>query len=97
MALDDAHTPTRYRAKRDAKRGPGKWRAIKGVRLYLAPEDGRNVLLASWHKIQGAEAMKQDLQRIDYDACNACNACNAEGPPVGSGGNEPANRFISHA
>jgi len=64
VALDGAHAPTRSRAKRNAQRGPGKWREVKGVRLYLAPEDDRIVPLASWHQIQDAEVMKQDLQQI---------------------------------
>lgn len=64
VALDGAHAPTRSRAKRNAKRGAGKWREVKGVRLYLAPEDGRIVPLASWHQIQDAEAMQQDIQQI---------------------------------
>jgi hypothetical protein len=64
VALDGAHAPTRSRAKRNAKRGPGKWREAKGVRLYLAPEDGRIIQIASWHQIQDAEKMKQDIEQI---------------------------------
>lgn len=64
VALDGAHAPTRPRAKRDKKRGPGRWREVKGVRIYLAPDDERIVQIASWHQIQDAEAMQRDLQRI---------------------------------
>lgn len=64
VALDGAHAPTRPRAKRHTKRGAGKWREVKGVRLYLAPEDGRIIQIASWHQIQDADAMKADLKKI---------------------------------
>ncbi len=64
VALDGAHAPTRPRAKRNIKRGAGKWREVKGVRLYLAPEDGRIIQIASWHQIQDAEAMKRDIKKI---------------------------------
>lgn len=64
VALDGAHAPTRTRAKRHTKRGAGKWREVKGVRLYLAPEDGRIIQIASWHQIQDADAMKADLKKI---------------------------------
>lgn len=64
VALDGAHAPTRLKAPRKTKRGPGKWREVKGVRLYLALEDGRIVQLASWHQIQDAEAMQRDIEKI---------------------------------
>lgn len=64
VALDGAHAPTRPRAKRNSKRGAGKWREVKGVRLYLAPEDGRIIQIASWHQIQDAEAMQRDIKKI---------------------------------
>jgi len=64
VALDGAHVPTRPRAQRNAKRGQGKWRESKGVRLYLAPTEGRILQIASWHQIQDAEAMRADLHRI---------------------------------
>lgn len=64
VALDGAHAPTRRRGKRNAKRGPGKWREVKGVRLYLAPEKGRIIQIASWHQIQDAQAMQEDIQKI---------------------------------
>jgi len=64
VALDGAHAPTRPRAKRNGKRGAGKWREVKGVRLYLAPEDGRIIQIASWHQIQDAEATQRDIKKI---------------------------------
>jgi len=64
VALDGAHAPTRPRGKRKGKRGPGKWREVKGVRLYLAPKEGRVIQVASWHQIQDAEAMKADIKAI---------------------------------
>jgi len=46
-ALDGAHAPTRSRARRNQKRGTGQWREVKGIRLYLAPAEGRIIQLAS--------------------------------------------------
>jgi hypothetical protein len=72
VALDGAHEPTRPKAGRADKRGPGQWKEAKGVRCYLALPDSRIVQLASWHQIQDAEAMRRDLaviaQRIPQDA-----------------------------
>jgi len=64
VALDGAHAPTRRRAKRKAKRGQGKWREVKGVRLYLPLEKGRIIQIASWHQIQDAETMQRDIEKI---------------------------------
>jgi hypothetical protein len=64
VALDGAHEPTRPKAGRDEKRGPGQWKEAKGVRCYLALPDERIVQLASWHQIQDAEAMRRDLAQI---------------------------------
>ena len=64
VALDGAHAPTRSRARRNQKRGTGQWREVKGIRLYLAPTEGRIIQLASWHQIQDAEAMRRDLHQI---------------------------------
>jgi len=64
VALDGAHAPTRPRGKRRGKRGPGKWREVKGVRLYLAPKEGRVIQIASWHQIQDAQAMQEDIKKI---------------------------------
>ncbi len=63
-ALDGAHAPTRSRARRNQKRGTGQWREVKGIRLYLAPAEGRIIQLASWHQIQDAEATRRDLHQI---------------------------------
>jgi hypothetical protein len=71
VSLDGAHEPTRPKAGRAEKRGPGQWKEAKGVRIYLVLPDGRIVQLASWHQIQDAEAMRRDLaviaQRIPQD------------------------------
>ena len=64
VALDGAHEPTRPKAGRSEKRGPGQWKEAKGVRCYLALPDERIVQLASWHQIQDAEAMRRDLVEI---------------------------------
>lgn len=64
VALDGAHEPTRPKAGRAEKRGPGEWKEAKGVRCYLTLEDNRIVQLASWHQIHNAEAMREDLRRI---------------------------------
>jgi len=64
VALDGAHEPTRPKAGRAEKRGPGQWKEAKGVRCYLALPDDRIVQLASWHQIQDAEAMRHDLACI---------------------------------
>jgi hypothetical protein len=61
VAMDGAHAPTRKEAKRDEKRGKGEWKEVKGVRLYLAPEEGPIIQIASWHQIQDASAMRDDL------------------------------------
>ena len=55
VAADGAHAPTRPKAGRKTKRGPGRWREVKGFRLYLVGDDERIVQLASWHQIQEAE------------------------------------------
>jgi len=72
VALDGAHEPTRPKAPRAEKRGPGQWKEAKGVRCYLALPEDRIVQLASWHQIQDAEAMRRDLAnlagRIPQDA-----------------------------
>jgi hypothetical protein len=64
VALDGAYEPTRPKAGRAEKRGPGEWKEAKGVRCYLALPDNRIIQLASWHQIQDAEAMRDDLRRI---------------------------------
>ena len=61
VGTDGAHMPTRPKAKRKKKRGPGRWQEAKGFRLYLVGEKGRTVQIASWHQIQDAEAFRKDL------------------------------------
>lgn len=64
VAADGAHAPTRPKAGRKRKRGPGRWREVKGFRLYLVGEDERIVQLASWHQIQDAECFSEDLKQV---------------------------------
>lgn len=64
VAVDGAHMPTRPKAKRKKKRGPGNWKEAKGVRLYLIGKNGRTVNIASWHQIQEVEQFRQDLAVI---------------------------------
>jgi hypothetical protein len=64
VAADGAHAPTRPRAGRKTKRGPGQWREVKGFRLYLVGENERIIQLASWHQIQDAQQFTEDLQQV---------------------------------
>jgi hypothetical protein len=64
VAADGAHAPTRPKAGRKTKRGPGQWREVKGFRLYLVGTDERIVQLASWHQIQEAERFSEDLKQV---------------------------------
>jgi len=70
VASDGAHVPTRPKAKRNEKRGKGRWQEAKGFRIYLLGKD-RIVHVASWHQIQNEEQFGQDLSivasRIDQD------------------------------
>ena len=61
VASDGAHTPTRPKGGRSGKRGAGKWREVKGFRIYLLDGDERIVQIASWHQIQDAEQFTLDL------------------------------------
>jgi hypothetical protein len=61
VASDGAHTPTRPEGGRNSRRGPGKWREVKGFRLYLLDGKDRIVQIASWHQIQDAAQFTQDL------------------------------------
>jgi hypothetical protein len=71
VTSDGANVPTRPRAARKAKRGPGAYRQAKGFRVYLLDGDERIVHLASWHQIQEPEQFSDDLarvaERIDQD------------------------------
>lgn len=76
VAADGAKTPTRPKAPRKGKRGPGRYREVRGVRLYLLDADDEVVPVASWHQIQTAEAFGRDLgviaQRIAQDQVRIC-------------------------
>lgn len=63
VASDGAHVPTRAKAKRDEKRGPGAWQEAKGFRVYLAAKD-RIIHIASWHQIQNEEQFGHDLAHV---------------------------------
>jgi hypothetical protein len=63
VASDGAHVPTRPKAKRDEKRGKGRWREAKGFRIYLLGKD-RIVHVASWHQIQNEEQFGEDLSLV---------------------------------
>lgn len=63
VASDGAHVPTRIKAKRDEKRGKGRWQEAKGFRIYLLGKD-RIVHVASWHQIQNEELFGDDLAAV---------------------------------
>lgn len=60
VASDGAHLPTRPKAGRNAKRGPGQFKEAKGFRIYLVSKK-RIVHVASWHQIQNEEQFGVDL------------------------------------
>src|SRR6266542_2625004 len=62
-ACDGAHAPTRTKGGR-SKRGKGKWREVKGFRLYLVGEDDRIIHIAGWHQIQESEQLAKDLEVV---------------------------------
>jgi len=64
VASDGAHVPTRARAKRNQKRGKGRWQEAKGFRIYLVDPDGRIEHIASWHQIQNEEQFGKDLAEV---------------------------------
>jgi hypothetical protein len=74
VASDGAHAPTRPPGGRSGRRGPGKWREVKGFRIYLLDSDERIVHIASWHQIQDAAQFTKDLElvaaRIPQDRVN---------------------------
>lgn len=63
VASDGAHVPTRPKAKRNEKRGKGRWQEAKGFRIYLLGKD-RIVHVASWHQIQNEEQFGEDLSFV---------------------------------
>ena len=60
VASDGANLPTRPKAKRNHKRGKGRWQEAKGFRIYLLSKN-RIIHLASWHQIQNEEQFGKDL------------------------------------
>lgn len=71
VTSDGANVPTRPKAARKEKRGPGCYQQAKGFRLYLLDEGQRIVHLASWHQMQDAQQFAKDLavvaERIPKD------------------------------
>jgi len=63
VASDGAHVPTRPKARRNEKRGQGRWQEAKGFRIYLLGQD-RIVHVASWHQIQNEEQFGRDLSFV---------------------------------
>lgn len=76
VTADGAKTPVRPKAPRNGKRGPGRYREVRGVRIYLLDAEGELIPVASWHQIQSAEAFRNDLgaiaQRIAQDRVRIC-------------------------
>lgn len=65
VSADGAFAPIRDKAPRDQKRGKGRWREVKGVRLYLIAPDKRIVPVASWHQIVAeGEEFAHDVVKI---------------------------------
>lgn len=64
IGIDGAYVPIRPDHKgRKGKRGKGYWREAKGIRIY-AIVDKRIKHIMSWHQIQDADKLKEDLDRI---------------------------------
>ena len=76
VAADGAKTPVRPKAPRKGKRGPGRYREVRGARLYLLDAEDEVIPVASWHQIQTAEAFRADLgviaRRISSDQVRIC-------------------------
>jgi len=67
IAIDGAHAPTRPEPSDwKGKRGKGKWKEVKGFRVYLVDSD-RIVHLISWHQIQDDEELAKALS-IDQES-----------------------------
>jgi len=60
VASDGAHLPTRPKAGRKGRRGPGQWQEAKGFRIYLLGPD-QIIHVASWHQIQKEDEFGKDL------------------------------------
>jgi hypothetical protein len=63
-STDGAMAPLRAPGKRNARRGPGAWQEVKGVRLYLLTEQERIIPLVSWHQLANAAETERDLKKI---------------------------------
>ena len=66
IAIDGAHIPTRPEPtphKRKGKRGKGKWKEVKGFRIYIL---GTNKIthLISWHQVCTDEELAENLLTI---------------------------------
>jgi len=73
VASDGAHVPTRPKAKRNEKRGKGRWQEAKGFRIYLLGKD-RIAHVASWHQIQnGAWWVKETGNEMLGNRCAIYN------------------------
>jgi len=64
VASDGAMAPIRPEAPRKSKRGKGRYREVKGVRIYLIGPEKRIIHVASWHQVQEVDAFTEDLVRI---------------------------------
>jgi len=60
VSCDGAHAPTRAKGGR-TRRGRGKWREVKGFRVYLLGPEDHIIHLAGWHQIQDWEQLAEDL------------------------------------
>ena len=76
VSADGAKTPVRPKSPRKGKRGPGRYREVRGARLYLLDAEDEVIPVASWHQIQTAEAFRADLsviaRRIPHDQVRIC-------------------------
>lgn len=63
VATDGAMAPLRSKGGRDTPRGPGKYKEVKGFRIYLAGKD-RIIHLASWHQVDEAHQLGDVLQEM---------------------------------
>jgi len=64
VASDGAMAPVRPQAPRRSKRGRGRYREVKGVRIYLIGPQKRIIHVASWHQVQESDEFTEDLVRI---------------------------------
>lgn len=62
VSVDGAFAPIRPEGGRQAKRGAGHWREVKGYRIYLTTSAGRITSLMSWHQIESSEELSRDLE-----------------------------------